>query len=170
MDIVPIAPEHEAGLLAFLDEFDRDGAPIPAYFAPRGWSVERIAAQHAKEERGEVEDPIVPASTRFAVEGGAVLGVVNVRHVVNDRLRRYGGHIGYSTKPSARGRGVATALLRHGVALLRARGVAEILVTCDPDNLASRTVIERCGGVEFEREFLEEHGHEVCRFRIGAGS
>lgn len=119
--------------------------------------MSRNTTQHQREERGELEERRVPTSTRFRVEHETVLGIVNVRHRLNDKLRRLGGHGGYSVRPSARGRGHATAML----------GERKALVTCEEDNHASTAVIRKCGGVEFECEFLEEHGHVVLRFWIG---
>ncbi len=166
---MPLTTEHGLGLQSFLSEFDAAKEGIPAYFAPRDWKIDQIIAQHQREERGELEERRVPASTRFLVEDDTLLGVVNVRHRLNDRLRRFGGHVGYSVRPSARGRGHATAMLRHALEILRELGERKVLVTCGEDNPASAAVIRRCGGVEFEREFLEEHGKVVLRFWIEFG-
>ena len=167
MALVSLTKEHDVGLQAFLSEFDAADEGIPAYFAPRDWKIDQIIAQHQREERGE-ERPI-PSSTRFLVEDGTLLGVVNVRHRLNDKLRRFGGHVGYSVRPSARGRGHATAMLRHALELLRGLGEPKTLLTCAEDNHASAAVIHKCGGAEFEREFLEEHDHVVRRFWIEFG-
>ena len=78
--------------------------------------------------------------------GGELVGRLSIRYALNDYLSRYGGHIGYCTVPTHRRRGYATRLLEAGVERLRARGTRPILLTCDEDNLASRTVIERVGG------------------------
>ena len=62
-------------------------------------------------------------------------------------LRTSGGHIGYDTVPSSRGRGVATEMLRQALPLARALGIVEALLTCDETNAASIRVIETHGGV-----------------------
>jgi predicted acetyltransferase len=58
-----------------------------------------------------------------------------------------GGHIGYDVRPSARRRGYATAMLRDALIVARRLGIESALVTCSVDNVGSRTVIERNGGV-----------------------
>ena len=58
-----------------------------------------------------------------------------------------GGHIGYDVRPSARRRGHATAMLRGALIVARGLGIESALVTCSVDNVGSRTVIERNGGV-----------------------
>jgi RimJ/RimL family protein N-acetyltransferase len=57
------------------------------------------------------------------------------------------GHIGYSVRPTARGRGLATWAL--GAVLPRARrlGLGRVLLTCDEHNVASSRTIENNGGV-----------------------
>ncbi len=46
-----------------------------------------------------------------------------------------------------RRRGYATEILRQSLIVARAFGVDAALLTCDDGNVASATVIERCGGV-----------------------
>ncbi|MEO7397392.1 MAG: GNAT family N-acetyltransferase, partial [Ilumatobacteraceae bacterium] len=68
-----------------------------------------------------------------------------------------GGHIGYCVLPDSRGHGHATAILQQSIVIARAAGVERVLVTCDETNVASSTVIERCGG-EFESAVLSADG------------
>ncbi|MGY1435719.1 GNAT family N-acetyltransferase [Streptomyces reniochalinae] len=70
-----------------------------------------------------------------------------LRHRLNAMLLEYGGHIGYDVRRTARRRGYATAMLRAALPRAAALGVERALVTCDHDNVASRRVIEACGGV-----------------------
>lgn len=91
---------------------------------------------------------MVPAS-RFwlIVDGGRFAGELDLRHRLNDSLRRFGGHIGYTIRPSARHQGYGKLLCRLGIKEARRRGIRDILLTCDADNIASRKIIEANGGV-----------------------
>lgn len=89
----------------------------------------------------------VPATELWMVEGDEVVGRVSLRHELNELLFTWGGHIGYSVRPSARRRGHATAALAGMLGVCRERGIDPVLVTCDVDNVASRQVIEDAGGV-----------------------
>jgi predicted acetyltransferase len=75
------------------------------------------------------------------------LGSASIRHRLTPFLLEVGGHIGYSVRPSARRRGVATEALRLLLPHAAALGIDPALVTCDVDNVASAKVIEANGGV-----------------------
>jgi predicted acetyltransferase len=89
----------------------------------------------------------VPYTVKWVVEGEEYLGRISLRHSLNDQLLTWGGHIGYGVRPTARGRGVATAALALMLPIAAARGIDPVLVTCDVDNEPSRRTIERNGGV-----------------------
>ena len=50
-------------------------------------------------------------------------------------------------RPSARRRGHATRAVQLILPLCEELGIDPVLITCDVDNIGSRTVIESCGGV-----------------------
>jgi predicted acetyltransferase len=78
------------------------------------------------------------------------------------------GHIGFAVVPWMRGAGHATAALRLLLPMARARGLSSVELTTDPDNIASQTVIARCGGVLVERftKVAALGGGEALRYRI----
>jgi predicted acetyltransferase len=101
----------------------------------------------AWEEGREIPPGWVAVSTFWLVDGDEYIGGTNVRHKLNDYLRDYGGHIGYTIRPSRRREGHGTEVCR--LALLEAKklGLERVLITCDDDNPGSRLIIERNGGV-----------------------
>ena len=78
------------------------------------------------------------------------------------------GHIGYSVVPWKRGRGYAKAalglMLRHAAG----EGLPHVMITTDPDNVASQKVILANGGVLVERfDRGPQYGHsEALRYRV----
>ena len=54
------------------------------------------------------------------------VGRLSILHELNDALRVEGGHIGYDTVPSFRGRGVATEMLRQALPVARALGLTDV--------------------------------------------
>ena len=78
------------------------------------------------------------------------------------------GHIGYAVVPWKRGRGYATQALRLLLPEARAEGLRYVEITTNPENRASKRVIEANGGVLVE-EFLrpkELGGTSELRYRI----
>jgi predicted acetyltransferase len=93
-------------------------------------------------------DGHVQATTFWAIDGGVeVVGMLRLRHRLNDALLNSGGHIGYYVRPAARGNGYATEMLRLALDEARALGIERVLLTAYTTNHASVRVIEKNGGV-----------------------
>src|SRR5262249_5427458 len=86
---------------------------------------------------------------------------LNIRHRLTPWLLERGGHIGYDVRPSARNNGYATSMLGDSLPIARRLSIADVLVTCDVDNSASRRVIEKNGGQ------LEDERCGMLRFWVG---
>ena len=97
----------------------------------------------------------------FAKDGKAV-GFLNLRLCLNDFLLEEGGHIGYSIRPSERGKGYAKEALRQGLQVAKEKNIHRALVTCSTENPASRAVILANGGVfEDVRNGVERYWIEL---------
>lgn len=91
------------------------------------------------------------------------LGSLSIRHHLTPFLLEYGGHIGYSVRPSARRRGVAREALRLALPESHRLGIDPVLLTCDLDNAGSIAVIEANGGV------LEDVRGDKRRYWVATG-
>jgi predicted acetyltransferase len=91
----------------------------------------------------------VPSTFLFAFVGSRIVGRVAIRHSLNERLARVGGHLGYVVVPEFRRKGYATTMLRLSLQIARAKcaGVDRVLLTCDDDNIGSIRTIEKNGGI-----------------------
>jgi len=95
-----------------------------------------------------------------------ILGLIQIRHYLNDYLEKYGGHIGYSVCPSERRKGYAKTMLRAVLPFCRELGIEKALLTCNADNIGSERTIMSCGG-KFESEIYEPlEGKSLKRFWI----
>jgi predicted acetyltransferase len=114
---------------------------------------------------------VVPETLLFAFAGPRIVGRVAIRHALNARLEREGGHIGYVVVPEFRRRGYGTRMLGLAVRLAGDElGIDPVLVTCDDDNAGSIRVIERNGGVL--RDVVPADGREarIRRYWIRRGA
>ena len=92
----------------------------------------------------------VPSHTYLAVRvsDDKVVGVIDLRHHINHPiLGTWGGHCGYSVRPSQRGKGYAKEMLRLNIQNAKSMGIDKLLVTCDARNEASENTILANGGV-----------------------
>lgn len=94
--------------------------------------------------------------------------MINIRLAVNEELRKEGGHIGYSVRPTERKKGYATEMLNLGIEICHRRGIEEILVACDKSNIASSHVIKNCGGILKEEFYSDKYNETIQMYVIKA--
>lgn len=116
-----------------------------SWSTPNGFET-FVAVLRARASGEHLLAGFVPCTTLWWVDGDTYLGRIAIRHGLTPRLLEVGGHIGYDVRPTARRRGHATAMLRAALPVARSIGIESALVTCDTTNVASRRVIESCGG------------------------
>lgn len=100
----------------------------------------------------------VPTTTFFAVrkEDNKIIGSTSIRHnLEQEMLKEYGGHIGYAVCPGERGKGYGTTILELALDYSSSLGLEKVMLSCKKDNIASRRIIEKCGGI-FERETISD--------------
>lgn len=107
----------------------------------------------------------VPSTAYFATIDNKPVGMLQIRFELNDKLLATGGHIGYSVRPSMRGKGYATLMLALALERCASLGIHEVLVTCNVDNPASARVIEKNGG-ELENIVENSKGEKFRRYWI----
>jgi ribosomal protein S18 acetylase RimI-like enzyme len=147
--IIPYQASHrqavlDLSMLAWTPVFPQMQAAVPDYvyraFYPTGWEARQMAELGAfLDDEGE--------RAAVAVDRGEVLGWVGIRLHPEDSM---GEIYVIAVHPVAQRRGVATALLDHGFAQIKAAGMMMVMVETgdDPGHAASRATYERAG---FER-------------------
>lgn len=109
----------------------------------------------------------VPATQYLAVreQDSKLVGMIQVRHFLNEYLKREGGHIGYSVRKSERRKGYAAGMLNAALKDCKVLGITRVLVTCEPNNIASAGVIKANGGV-YEKQIATEANGKLDHYWI----
>lgn len=136
------------GLYKYLDDYD-------------AWLVkldrDRLITPNEKE---------VPKETFFLTrtEDDKILGMITIRLVLNESLKKHAFNIGYSIRPTERLKGYNKINLYLGLKECQKRGLKEVWLDCTKDNLGSSKTIEALGGTLEKEYFDDECDH--CMTRI----
>jgi predicted acetyltransferase len=126
--------------------------------------------QHCQAQRSaeNLQPGLVPQTVFWVLdEHSRAVGMVRMRHYLNEHLLDHGGHVGYYIKPDQRGRGYGTAALGLALVELRKLGEDRVMLTVDLDNYASIRVIEANGG-RLASIGTDERGRSFGRYWIEA--
>ncbi|HEL9598023.1 TPA: GNAT family N-acetyltransferase [Streptococcus suis] len=150
-------------VLDMLAEFETAGSAMDGGFISKDVDFEDWILRNQDSEAGiNLPEGFVPSIQYVSFDPtGRALGFLNLRLRLNDFLLNKGGHIGYSIRPTERGKGYAKDQLRLGLQEAASKNITKVLVTCSTDNEASRKTIVACGGV------LEDIREGVERYWIG---
>ena len=137
----------------------------------RGWSPSNTSDVSAEQLAAIAADPeaflakLLEQKGTFALSDGTVVeklpsivrwmwdgefcGAISLRYQPGTSALppHVGGHIGYAVVPWKRNHGYASKALRQVLDEARELGLTQVDITTYSDNLASRTVIQRNGGV-----------------------
>lgn len=148
LKLIKMSHLYREQLNDMMDEWKESGEEIIPY-AIRKKDYHDFEKYMTSLEVTDNHGPLVPDSTFFCLDTdrNILVGAVNIRHYLNERLLFNGGHIGDGVRPSERRKGVATKMI--GLALLECKrlGIDEVLIVCDKDNVGSAKSIIKNGGI-----------------------
>ncbi len=100
---------------------------------------------------GDATRQLVPYYVFIIVANGEDVGHISLRVGDTEHVRLYAGHIGYGVIDRHQGHGYAQQACR-AIADFAFKLVGDIVITCNPENWASRRTIEALGA-EFDAEY-----------------
>ncbi len=97
-----------------------------------------------------------PGSTYFLirVSDNKIIGMINIRHDLNEAMKRFGGHIGYGIRPTERKKGYNKINLYLGLIKAKELGLDRVMLDCDVNNIGSDKTIRALGGI-LERQEID---------------
>lgn len=142
-----------------------DGAGLDLGTVPDRAACEELVAKAAlyADRDAALPEGHVACDYFWITDADQVVGFIAFRRELNDWLRSYGGHIGYSVRPSRRREGIASEALRLVLDRAREAGYDRVMLTCDDDNAGSYRTIEGAGGVLHDTIDAPEAGHPRLR-------
>lgn len=161
--LVEPTKELEAAAMAYRNEYIQKKEPyingscgLIHYPSYHEW-LDKVNSAHCS----ETSDLGVPATTYFTVRktDGKIIGTIQLRHELDDYLRKRGGHIGYGIRPSERKKGYGSRQLALVLEKARALHIPRVMISCDQDNIASAKVAINNGGKLEWEGYDEEDGY-----------
>lgn len=109
-------------------------------------------------------DGFVPSTQLILVRksDNKLVGMLDIRHYLNDYLEKFGGHIGYSILPCERKKGYAKQMLKMSLPICEEIGLTKLLLTCNESNLVSEKTILANGGI-YESTIVEPGSNKVIK-------
>ena len=151
LKLVEVSENFREQVLEYKDEFDNNNEILhgTAGLGKAENFEEWLKAIVDNSFEETVRQGFVPSSTYLAVrvEDDKLLGMIDIRHKLNEYLFNFGGHIGYSIRKSERRKGYATKMLSLGLEKLKEMGFNEVYGQSSKGNIGSQKTIENNNGI-----------------------
>lgn len=126
-----------------------------------GW-LEKLEQDYVR----EVDEEHVPTRTYFFVRESdkRIVGMINIRLALNEKLRNYGGNIGYCIRPTERRKGYNKINLYLALKVCDSYRIDEVLLDADLNNPASWKTMEALGGIRIKEYYDDININSIMVF------
>ncbi len=106
----------------------------------------------------------VPSQTYFLIRksDNRIVGMIDIRLALTEELKKHGGNIGYSIRPSERRKGYNKINLYLALKVCDEHNVDKVMLDCNKNNEGSSRTIKALGGV-LTKEIYDENKDEVLQ-------
>ena len=164
IELVEVSKEYEKQAVEYRQEYLDHGEKING---TNGWvnyeNYDEWLEMILNQKKNECSTTHAPATTYFTIRkcDHKIVGSIQLRHHLTEELKKHGGHIGYSLRPSERGKGYGTWQLALILEKAKALNLPRMMVSCYKDNQASARVIIKNGGIFAREGFNEAKGRAI---------
>ena len=167
LELPSIGRKNDA--LKYIEEFYEYGSQIHGTGSldralKKGKTYEEWLDNNIKlhDESYALEKCLVPSYTYFFVreDDNKIVGMIDLRLGLNEYLRNFGGHIGYSIRPTERKKGYNKINLYLVLQEAQRYNLDKVLITCADSNEGSKKTILSLGG-DYEKNTFDESDNET---------
>lgn len=107
-------------------------------------------------------------STQYiaVLDDDLIIGGVCLRWEDIPSLLLFGGHIGYSIRPTKRNNGYGNIILKLALEEFKKKNKDKVMVSCKDFNIASKKIIEKNGGTFYESYYDKENDITYLKYWI----
>ena len=146
--------ERKNEIIEYLDEFVEYGSNINGSGSLDkiydGYTFEEALERCLNMENEEYSKKFerCPAKTFLLIResDNNIVGSINIRWNLNEKMLQFGGHIGYGIRPTERRKGYNKINLYLGILEARRLGLEKVMLDCDVNNLGSDRTLKALGG------------------------
>ena len=146
--------ERKNEIIEYLDEFVEYGSNINGSGSLDkiydGYTFEEALERCLNMENEEYSKKFerCPSKTFLLIResDNKIVGTINIRWNLNEKMLQFGGHIGYGIRPTERRKGYNKINLYLGILEARRLGLEKVMLDCDVNNLGSDRTLKALGG------------------------
>ena len=150
ISLIPPQKNHEAAVLEYMQE----------HFSLGEDSLHGSSLLTEMESYSDWLTHLIKQSSKTTVTPDWVVATTLLAVREKDQKIIGTGHIGFGVRPTERGNGYATEMLRLGLEYCKMLGLEKVMVACYEENVPSARTIQKNGGV-LEKTFVHEDGQIV---------
>ena len=116
----------------------------------------------------EPDEKRVPSRTCFLIieYDNKIIGMSNIRLALNEKFKKHGFNIGYSIRPSERGKKYNNINLYLTLIVCEKYGLNEVHLDANLNNPASWKTMEALGGIKITQYYNPEYKTEMVEYKI----
>lgn len=168
LKLVLPSKKYSEQIAKYKQEFFDAGSSLDGLGSLRSCQVDDWLKECENYRKGiNLKEGYVPATQFLCIRKSddKLVGMLQIRHTLNDSLLNFGGHIGDSVAVSERGKGYGKLIIKLGLDKCRKMGITRVLVTCKDTNVASRKCILANGGkFEDKRQITDPANKDYGKF------